>query len=319
MKIRNPLRRRVARDLFRALALLSACMFALSLWSAFGAKGSPAGAATSSGEVTLSPASGNSGTVFAFTFAGTPECAGDTATGGYNWSSFMIPASADPGAMSMTPNGPNQVSGEYRASFLASPNGETVAMQATNIAGGAGQPGLITGIPQFTFEFNLPGEVPAGDYLVGVACTKNGGQLVDTYYSRTMTVTVNAAAGGPAQIDWAQAAGGGTTTTTADVGTTTTTADGGTTTTTADGGTTTTTADGGTTTTSAGGTTTTGGASVFSGGSPSAASPVTTAGQLPYTGSSPVPMVVWAIALLVFGRMAMLLGKRPKVVDGPGA
>ena len=64
------------------------------------------------------------------------------------------------------------VSGEYRASFLASPNGETVAMQATDIAGGAGQPGLITGIPQFTFEFNLPGEVPAGDYLVGIACTR---------------------------------------------------------------------------------------------------------------------------------------------------
>jgi hypothetical protein len=30
-------------------------------------------------------------------------------------------------------------------------------------------------------------------------------------------------------------------------------------------------------------------------------------------------MVFWAIALLVFGRVAMLLGKRPKVVDGPGA
>jgi hypothetical protein len=54
------------------------------------------------------------------------------------------------------------------------------------------------------------------------------------------------------------------------------------------------------------------------GGNPSAASPVTTAGQLPYTGSSPVPMVVWAVALLVFGRIAMLVGKRTKVIgDDP--
>jgi hypothetical protein len=53
------------------------------------------------------------------------------------------------------------------------------------------------------------------------------------------------------------------------------------------------------------------------GGTPSAASPVTTMGQLPYTGSSPLPMVFWAVSLLVFGRMAMLLGKRPKVIgDG---
>lgn len=313
MTIRNPLRRKVARELFRALALLSALMLGLSLWTAVGAKGSPAGAATSSGEATLSPTNGNSSTAFAFTFAGTPQCAGDTATGGYNWSSFMIPSSADPGAMTMTPNGPNQVGGEYRTSFLASPNGETVAMLATNIAGGAGQPGLITGIPQLTFEFNLPGEVPAGDYLVGIACTKNGGQLVDTYYSRTMTVTANAGSGGPAAIDWAQGSGGGTTTTTE--GTTTTT-DGGATTTTVDGGSTTTTVDGSTTTTSGAEVS---GSDIFSGGSPSAASPVTTAGQLPYTGSSPVPMVLWALALLVFGRMAMLLGKRPKVVDGPGA
>ncbi len=58
----------------------------------------------------------------------------------------------------------------------------------------------------------------------------------------------------------------------------------------------------------------------FSGGNPSSASPVSTAGQLPFTGASPIPTVAWAIALLVFGRMAMLLGKRPKVIgdDPPG-
>jgi hypothetical protein len=60
-----------------------------------------------------------------------------------------------------------------------------------------------------------------------------------------------------------------------------------------------------------------GGSDDPTGGTPAAASPVAVMGQLPYTGSSPLPLVFWAASLLVFGRMAMLLGKRPKVVgDG---
>jgi hypothetical protein len=320
MTIRNPRRRRLARDLFRSLAVMSAFMLALSIWTTVSATRSPAGAATSAGTVALSPTTGSSATVFGMTFGSTPQCAGDSASGGYNWSAIMIPAAADINAVTMSGTGPNQVSGEYRIALLASPNGDTIAMQNTGIAGGAGQPGIISGIPQFTFEWNLPGEIPAGSYQVGVVCTKDGGQTLDTYYVTGMTITADAA-GGPAQITWAEAAlgGGGTTTTTAE-GTTTTTADGSTTTT--EGGSTTTTAGGSTTTTAGGSTTTTDAAQVSGGGvfggTPSAASPVSTAGQLPFTGSSPVPMVAWAVALLLFGRMAMLMGKRPKVIgDGP--
>jgi len=36
-------------------------------------------------------------------------------------------------------------------------------------------------------------------------------------------------------------------------------------------------------------------------------------GQLPYTGNSPWSLVVWGAMLLVFGRMAILLGRKPKV------
>jgi hypothetical protein len=319
MTIRNPRRRRIARDLFRSLAVMSAFMLALSVWTTVSATRSPAGAATSSGSVSITPTSGSSATTFGLTFGSTPQCAGDSASGGYNWSAIMIPAAADINAVTMSATGPNQVSGEYRTALLASPNGDTIAMQNTGIAGGAGQPGIISGIPQFTFEFNLPGEIPAGSYQVGVVCTKDGGQTLDTYYVTGMTVTADAA-GGPAEITWAEATlGGGGTTTTTSAGSTTTTADGSTTTT-ADGSTTTT-ADGSTTTTADGSTSTTDTAQVSGGvfgGTPSAASPVSTAGQLPFTGSSPIPMVAWAVALLLFGRMAMLMGKRPKVIgDGP--
>ena len=71
-------------------------------------------------------------------------------------------------------------------------------MQSTGIAGGPGQPGIISGIPQFTFSLNAPGEIPAGAYAVGIACTTNGGaRSCDTYWTRPMTITANPA-GGPA-------------------------------------------------------------------------------------------------------------------------
>jgi hypothetical protein len=47
-----------------------------------------------------------------------------------------------------------------------------------------------------------------------------------------------------------------------------------------------------------------------SGGSPSG----TTTGTIPATGSSTTAVVVWGVLLLVFGRMAILLGRKPKVI-----
>jgi hypothetical protein len=164
-----------------------------------------ASALTNNGQVTLNPTSGNSATKFQLGFPGTPQCVGDTAAGGYNWSTFMLPQGSSLATTTFTPAGPNQVAGQYRASLISAA-GDTVAMQSTGIAGGPGQPGIISGIPQFTFEFNLPGEIPAGAYDVGVACTTAGGSVVDTYWSRPMTVTVNTTTGGPAQISWAQGA-----------------------------------------------------------------------------------------------------------------
>lgn len=164
-----------------------------------------ASAATSNGLATFNPTSGNSATPFSLGLAGTPQCAGDTAGAGFNWSTFMVPLGTDVGTLTFSPSGPNQVVGQYRTSLLSTA-GSTIAMQSTNIAGGPGQPGLISGIPQFGFQDFLPGEIPAGAYSVGIACTTAGGSIVDTYWSRPMTVTTNTTTGGPAQISWAQGA-----------------------------------------------------------------------------------------------------------------
>ena len=40
-------------------------------------------------------------------------------------------------------------------------------------------------------------------------------------------------------------------------------------------------------------------------------------GTLPSTGSSTTSVIVWGVLLLVFGRMAILLGRKPKVLTGP--
>lgn len=48
------------------------------------------------------------------------------------------------------------------------------------------------------------------------------------------------------------------------------------------------------------------------GGSPTSNS----AGTIPSTGSSTTSLIVWGVLLLVFGRMAILLGRKPKVLTG---
>ena len=55
-----------------------------------------------------------------------------------------------------------------------------------------------------------------------------------------------------------------------------------------------------------------GNSNVNTGGSPSGS----TSGTIPSTGSSTTSLIVWGVLLLVFGRMAILLGRKPKVLTG---
>ena len=55
-----------------------------------------------------------------------------------------------------------------------------------------------------------------------------------------------------------------------------------------------------------------GSSSANTGGSPTSNS----TGTIPSTGSSTMSLIVWGVLLLVFGRMAMLLGRKPKVLTG---
>jgi hypothetical protein len=261
-----------------------------------------------------------------------PSCPGDSASGNYRVQSFMIPASAHLDGMTFDANGPVAVSGPFREPLFDTGSSPYVN-KLTDLAVPPATTGGISGVPAFDFGVFAPGDVPAGDYSIGIACTLGaaGPTQLKTYWVATIAVTADAS-DTPAGIDWAvtdapttttTTDGGATTTTTA--GDTTTTASGDTTTTTTGDTTTTTTlcdssttstADTTTTTSCDSSTTTT--TSSFTGSDPSDPSASNTVGDLPLTGSSPGYLVAWGLLLIVFGRMAVLLGRQPKALPPPG-
>ena len=70
--------------------------------------------------------------------------------------------------------------------------------------------GRISGVPQFNWGAVFdPGDVPAGAYKIGIACTLGpaGPTQLVSYWSKLITVTATGVGnGGPAQFDWAPAA-----------------------------------------------------------------------------------------------------------------
>ena len=309
----TPKRRRLARNAARAAAVLSATMLALSLFTVVTAGRSPAGAATNNGAATIVDPGGThepldgggSATQFTLSLGTNPSCPGDRASGNYRVQSFMVPGSADLDAMTFDANGPVAVSGQFRQP-LFDVNSSSYVNKLTDLAVPPAVTGGISGIPAFDFAVFAPGDVPAGDYSIGIACTLGsaGPTQLKTYWVATIAVTASAD-DTPAGITWTVEETPTTTTTTGDTTTTTT-------------GDTTTTTTGDTTTTTTGDTTTTTTSGLFTSSDPSDPSVSGTVGDLPLTGSSPGYLVAWGLLLIVFGRMAVLLGRRPEAGLGSG-
>jgi hypothetical protein len=189
--IRHPVRRRAARDLARALALFSAVLLALSTWSLLSSGSSPVGAAPVAGTLSVDPGEGGSGTEFRLELPGAAACTGDSASGGYQVQTYMIPSSSSPSTLVFGTAGPVEVTGEARRPLMDSNNGDAVVNLQTGITPGGG-PGIISGLPFFSFGQLLPGEVPAGTYNIGVACWRPSaeeGEKLDKYWNTKMVVT----------------------------------------------------------------------------------------------------------------------------------
>lgn len=123
------------------------------------------------GSVTLSPTSGTSTTPFSMALPSGASCSGP-GTAGYFWTTYLLPASANPETYNWTGGTPNAPSGQFGSSLFDS-GGNTVDARAASAP--AGQ---ITGIPaQFSLEFFAGNALlTAGAYNIGYACT-NGSSI----------------------------------------------------------------------------------------------------------------------------------------------
>ena len=155
------------------------------------------------GVASLSVVAGDSATAFSLGLGANPSCPGDSAGAGYRWQTFMVPASADLSALSFTTAGPVTVDGEFR-SPLFSLGGDPVANRLTDQAVGPAVTGGISGVPQMNLAVYEPGDIPAGEYAVGVACTLGvpGADQLKSYWSTTVAVTTNSGGSDPALVDW---------------------------------------------------------------------------------------------------------------------
>lgn len=318
-----PRRRRLGRDFARVGLTVSTTMFLFGLGTWFGpgqhvASAAPSGALTvtvGSGPTAGQPlASGGSATVFALALPSGAACSGDSVAGGYRVQSFMVPASVDVGTLTFGLTGPNPsgIGVDFRQPLYSS-TGSIWVNKTTAVT-----TGLIINTPAISFAWVDTGgtaTLPPGVYKLGYACTKNAGALLDKYWEVQLTISASAT-DVPSGLTWAVPAVIATTTTTSVAATTSTTV-GPTTslgTTTTSVARTTTTVAGASTTTSTvagGGVATSTTANVASGGG---TGNYGGGSNIVSTGSSPTPLIIWGLLLLVFGRMALLLARPLRVL-----
>lgn len=94
-------------------------------------------------------------------------CQGDSASGGYRVSTFLVPSGTDPGGLEF---GELRPLGEGNWSIWTASTDPAVKL-LTGVSG-PGLPGPLVDLPAFTFDVGLlPGEIAPGEYLLGLACT----------------------------------------------------------------------------------------------------------------------------------------------------
>lgn len=332
MTIRHPALRRTARFASRTAAFGSAAALALSIWGLSTGLPNASAAAVNAGpaQVVTPPDqpggggaplnSGGSATSFSLKLTPGAACTKDSANGGYRVQSYFVPSSVSPASLTFDASGP------IGHQPLYDTTGSPYVDKQTANADPANGPGTIVNIATFSYKVYPPGQLAPGTYNLGIACTLGPASAtqVDRYWNVQKTFTADAA-DQPTGVRWTVVAASNDTTTTtsstSSTSTSTTSSTSSTTTTTtaptSGSSTTSTTRAGGasttTTTTAAGAASTSGGA----GGGPRVASSGASAGGLPRTGTSPLALATWAFLLLCFGRMAVLLGRTPTVVDPP--
>jgi MYXO-CTERM domain-containing protein len=144
-------------------------LFALLL-----AGSAPLASAQDIGDASVQPREGGSSTPFTVRPPDGATCPGDSADDGYRVNSFMVPAGVAPTAITFDGLGPTPPAfGAYetfREPLFDLETNSFVSAQTAD-AEAPREPGTIINIPAFSFGVYTPGDVPAGRYRIGIACT----------------------------------------------------------------------------------------------------------------------------------------------------
>ena len=188
-----------------AVLALGASLIPMLTAPAAQAAGSLQGAAsirTAGGGAALS--SGDSATTFTVRLPAGAACTGDSPNDGYRVQTYVVPASVNPSTLTFDATGPvpNGVGATFRQP-LYDTTGSPYVDQQTAAADVAGGPGPIINIPNFSYAVFAPGDIPAGSYNIGVACTLGPASATQMkeFWNVQKTFTT-AAGGGPAQVNW---------------------------------------------------------------------------------------------------------------------
>lgn len=143
--------------------------------------------------------SGGSATDFTIKLPTGAACAGDSADGGYRVSSYMVPSTVDPSTLTFDAAGP--VGSGFKP--LYDTTGSPYVVQQTAAADTAGGPGPIIGIPAFDYGVWTPGDIAAGAYNIGIACTLGpaGPTQMKEYWNLQKTFSASAS-DSPAGVTW---------------------------------------------------------------------------------------------------------------------
>lgn len=145
---------------------------------------------------------GASATPFTLDLPEGAACQGDSRDEDYRVNSYMVPGTVDPLDIEFNGLGPQpQALGDhatFRHPLYDVDTAFFVSVQTAD-AENIGDPGTILDIPAFDLDVFFPGEVPAGRYRLGIACTLRN--AVTRAWDAQIDVTTDPA-DAPAQIHW---------------------------------------------------------------------------------------------------------------------
>ena len=157
-----------------AVAVASLALFATS------AQALPPGTAAA-GAGTLSPLTGTNLSTFAFAPPSGAVCPGDSASGGYRWTTFMVAGNVDPATLTYNLSGPVSQGGAYTQPLFTTAGSPVIAKTTATTTG------LLTPIPAaLNFASNVM-PVPNGVYNIGYACTLAG--VTEKFWVTPITVS----------------------------------------------------------------------------------------------------------------------------------